>query len=125
MFENLNERYRTYKPTIQKFSSKIPGSAAVLAPYDLSMMLASGAPLLDALASAGSYFTKDPLIGKAVNIPLTMREMTSYGDVDEMLQRATARKEGIESMLQSIPSRFRNYVDENRGIDDETEEFVP
>ena len=125
MFDRFNEKYRSSKPIIQKFSSKIPGSAAVLAPYDLSMMLASGAPLVDALASAGSYFTKDPYLGKAVNIPLALREMTSYGDVDEMLQRATARREGIESMLQSIPSRFRNYIDENRGIDDETEEFVP
>ena len=125
MFEDFSERYRTSKPVIQKFASKVPGSAAVLAPYDLSMMLASGAPLVDALASAGSYFTKDPLIGKAVNIPLAIREMTSYGDVDEMLQRAAARREGIESMLQSIPSRFRSYIDENRGIDDETEEFVP
>jgi len=125
MFEDFSERYRTSKPVIQKFASKVPGSAAVLAPYDLSMMLASGAPLVDALASAGSYFTKDPFLGKAVNVPIAIREMTSYGDVDEMLQRATRRREGIESMLRSIPSRFRNYIDENRGIDDETEEFVP
>jgi hypothetical protein len=125
MFEDFSERYRTSKPIIQKFASKVPGSAAVLAPYDLSMMLASGAPLADALASAGSYFTKDPFLGRAVNVPLAVREMTNYGDVDEMLQRATRRREGIESMLRSIPSRFRNYIDENRGIDDETEEFVP
>ena len=125
MFEDFSERYRTSKPVIQKFASKVPGSAAVLAPYDLSMMLASGAPLVDALASAGSYFTKDPFLGRAVNVPIAIREMTSYGDVDEMLQRAAARREGIESMLQSIPLRFRNYIDENRGIDDETEEFVP
>jgi hypothetical protein len=125
VFDRFNEKYRSSKPIIQKFSSKIPGSAAVLAPYDLSMMLASGAPLVDALASAGSYFTNDPYLGKAVNIPLAIREMTSYDDVDEMLQRATARREGIESMLQSIPSRFRSYIDENRGVDDETEEFVP
>jgi len=125
IFDRFNEKYRSSKPVIQKFASKVPGSAAVLAPYDLSMMLASGAPLVDALASAGSYFTNDPYLGKAVNIPLALREMTSYGDVDEMLQRATARREGIESMLQSIPSKFRSYIDENRGIDDETEEFVP
>jgi hypothetical protein len=125
MFSRFNEKYRSSKPMIQKFASKVPGSAAVLAPYDLSMMLASGAPLVDALASAGSYFTKDPFLGKAVNVPIAIREMTSYGDVDEMLQRAAARREGIESMLQSIPSRFRSYIDENRGIDDETEEFVP
>ena len=125
MFEDFSERYRTSKPIIQKFSSKVPGSAAVLAPYDLGMMLASGAPLVDALASAGSYLTKDPYLGKAVNVPIAIREMTSYGDVDEMLQRATERREGIESMLQSIPSRFGSYINENRGIDDETEEFVP
>jgi hypothetical protein len=125
IFDRFNEKYRSSKPVIQKFASKVPGSAAVLAPYDLSMMLASGAPLVDALASAGSYFTNDPYLGKAVNIPLALREMTSYGDVDEMLQRATARREGIESMLQSIPSKFRSYIDENRDIDDETEEFVP
>ena len=125
MFEDFSERYKTSKPIIQKFSSKVPGSAAVLAPYDLSMMLASGAPLADALASAGSYFTKDPFLGRAVNVPLAIREMTSYGDVDEMLQRAAARRKGIESILQSIPSRFRSYIDKNRGIDDETEEFVP
>ena len=125
VFDRFNEKYRSSKPIIQKFSSKIPGSAAVLAPYDLSMMLASGAPLADALASAGSYFINDPYLGRAVNIPLALREATSYGDVDEMLQRATARREGIESMLQSIPSRFRSYIDENRGVDDETEEFVP
>ena len=125
MFEDFSKRYRTSKPVIQKFSSKVPGSAAVLAPYDAAMMLLSGAPAYDALASGASYLTKDPLIGKAVNIPLAIREMTSYGNVDEMLQRATARREGIQSMLQSIPSRFGNYINENRGIDDETEEFVP
>ena len=125
IFDRFNEKYRSSKPIIQKFSSKIPGSAAVLAPYDLSMMLASGAPLADALASAGSYFINDPYLGRAVNIPLALREATSYGDEKEMLQRATARREGIESMLQSIPSRFRSYIDKNRGVDDETEEFVP
>ena len=125
MFEDFSKRYRTSKPVIQKFSSKVPGSAAVLAPYDAAMMLLSGAPAYDALASGASYLTNDPLIGKAVNIPLAIREMTSYGNVDEMLQRATARREGIQSMLQSIPSRFGNYINENRGIDDETEEFVP
>ena len=76
-------------------------------------------------ASAGSYFTNDPYLGKAVNIPLALREMTSYGDVDEMLQRATARREGIESMLESIPSRFKETFNQAKGVKDETEEFVP
>ena len=125
MFEDFGERYRTSKPVIQKFSSKVPGSAAVLAPYDAAMMLLSGAPAYDALASGASYLTNDPLIGKAVNIPLALREMTNYGDAKEMFQRATERREGIESMLKGLPSRFTSYINENRGIDDETEEFVP
>ena len=125
MFKDFGERYRTSKPVIQKFSSKVPGSAAVLAPYDAAMMLLSGAPAYDALASGASYLTNDPLIGKAVNIPLALREMTNYGDAKEMFQRATERREGIESMLKGLPSRFTSYINENRGIDDETEEFVP
>ena len=125
MFDSFNQKYMSSKPVIQKFSSKVPGSAAVLAPYDAAMMLLSGAPAYDALASGASYLTNDPLIGKAVNIPLALREMTNYGDEKEMFQRATERREGIESMLEGLPSRFKSYINENRGIDDETEEFVP
>ena len=43
----------------------------------------------------------------------------------EMLQKATARREGIESMLESIPSRFKETINEAKGVKDETEEFVP
>ena len=125
MFDSFNQKYMSSKPIVQKFSSKVPGSAAVLAPYDAAMMLLSGAPAYDALASGASYLTNDPLIGKAVNIPLALREMTNYGDEKEMFQRATERREGIESMLEGLPSRFKSYINENRGIDDETEEFVP
>ena len=125
MFDSFNQKYMSSKPVIQKFSSKVPGSAAVLAPYDAAMMRLSGAPAYDALASGASYLTNDPLIGKAVNIPLALREMTNYGDEKEMFQRATERREGIESMLEGLPSRFKSYINENRGIDDETEEFVP
>jgi hypothetical protein len=125
MFDSFNQKYMSSKPVIQKFSSKVPGSAAVLAPYDAAMMLLSGAPAYDALASGASYLTNDPLIGRAVNIPLALREMTNYGDEKEMFQRATERREGIESMLEGLPSRFKSYINENRGIDDETEEFVP
>ena len=125
MFDSFNQKYMSSKPVIQKFSSKVPGSAAVLAPYDAAMMLLSGAPAYDALASGASYLTNDPLIGKAVNIPLALREMTNYGDEKEMFQRATERREGIESMLEGLPSKFKSYINENRGIDDETEEFIP
>ena len=78
-----------------------------------------------AAASAGSYLIKDPYLGKAVNIPLALREIASYNDVDEMLRRATERREGIESMLESIPSRFKETINEAKGVKDETEEFVP
>ena len=70
----------------------------------------SGAPVYDAAASAGSYLAKDPYFGKAVNIPLALREMTSYGDEKEMLQKATERREGLESMLSSIPSKFSDTI---------------
>ncbi len=125
MFDSFNQKYMSSKPIVQKFSSKVPGSAAVLAPYDAAMMLLSGAPAYDALASGASYLTNDPLIGRAVNIPLALREMTNYGDEKEMFQRATERREGIESVLENLPSKFKSYINENRGIDDETEEFVP
>jgi hypothetical protein len=125
MFDSFNQKYMSSKPIVQKFSSKVPGSAAVLAPYDAAMMLLSGAPAYDALASGASYLTNDPLIGRAVNIPLALREMTNYGDEKEMFQRATERREGIESVLENLPSKFKSYINQNRGIDDETEEFVP
>jgi len=125
MFSRFNEKYRSSKPIIQKFSSNIPGSAAVLAPYDVAMMLSAGAPVADALASGASYLAKDPYFGRAVNIPLALREMTSYGDEKEMLQKATERREGIESMLENIPTRFKEIMAQNKGVKDETEKFVP
>jgi hypothetical protein len=121
LFERFGERIKSgasdlkSKMDSSKFlTSKIPGGAAVMAPIDLSMMLLSGAPIADAAASAGSYFLKDPYLGKAVNIPLALREATNYGDADEMLRRATERREGIESAIQNIPERFKNFINQNR-----------
>jgi len=121
LFEGFGERIKSgasdlkSKMDSSKFlTSKIPGGAAVMAPIDLSMMLLSGAPIADAAASAGSYFLKDPYLGRAVNIPLALREATNYGDANEMLRRATERREGIESAIQNIPERFKNFINQNR-----------
>jgi hypothetical protein len=132
LFERFGERIKSgasdlkSKMDSSKFlTSKIPGGAAVLGPVDFALAMLGGAPVADAAASAGSYLIKDPYLGKAVNIPLALREIASYNDVDEMLRRATERREGIESMLESIPSRFKETINEAKGVKDETEEFVP
>jgi hypothetical protein len=132
LFEGFGERIKSgasdlkSKMDSSKFlTSKIPGGAAVLGPVDFALAMLGGAPVADAAASAGSYLIKDPYLGKAVNIPLALREIASYNDVDEMLRRATERREGIESMLESIPSRFKETINEAKGVKDETEEFVP
>tara|TARA_Y100000033_G_scaffold19043_1_gene17870 strand:+ start:151 stop:492 length:342 start_codon:yes stop_codon:yes gene_type:complete len=111
--------------TSKFLTSRIPGSAAVLSPVDFALAMLGGAPVADAAASAGSYLIRDPLLGKVVNVPLALREITSYNDAEEMLAKAAARQKGLESMLESIPSRFRETIEKSKGIKDETEEFVP
>jgi len=102
MFDNFNEKFRSSKPAIQKFSSKVPGSALALAPTEFALSLAAGVPLYDAAASAGSYLLKDPAIGKAVNVPLALRAMTDYEDADEMLKRASQREQKFKNVLEGI-----------------------
>ena len=103
---NIKSKMDLFRP----FTSRLPGGSIALAPTDFLMSMLSGAPVYDAAASAGSYLAKDPYFGKAVNIPLALREMTSYGDEKEMLQKATERREGLESMLSSIPSKFSDTI---------------
>ena len=79
---------------------------------------------MTAAASAGSYLLKDPVIGKAVNVPLALRSMTDYEDADEMLKRAQKRRQGIETFLEEVPSksqtisyaRRKSYISEYRGL---------
>ena len=110
MFDNFNEKFRSSKPAIQKFSSKVPGSALALAPTEFALSLAAGVPLYDAAASAGSYLLKDPAIGKAVNVPLALRAMTDYEDADKMLKRAQKRRQGIETFLEEVPSKAKQFL---------------
>jgi hypothetical protein len=132
LFEGFGERIKSgasdlkSKMDSSKFlTSKIPGGAAVLGPVDFALAMLGGAPVADAAASAGSYLIKDPYLGKAVNIPIALREIASYNDAEEMLAKAAARQEGLKSMLESIPSRFKETINQAKGVKDETEEFVP
>lgn len=131
MFDSFNQRiknagntYRSVRPSIDTLTKIIPGKAdnALAAAIDFPMMYMSGAPLTQAAASAGSMFINNPNIGKAVNIGL---EQAALSDEEQFLKNAAKRREGIESILQNIPTRLRENIEQNKGIEDETEIFVP
>ena len=125
-FDNFNEKFRSSKPVIQKFSSKVPGSALALAPTEFALSLAAGVPLYDAAASAGSYLLKDPVIGKAVNVPLALRAMTDYEDADEMIKRANKRRLGIETFLEEVPSKAKQFLTQGeRATYQNIEDYLP
>ena len=113
---NIKSKMDISRPVL----SKIPGSAVALAPTDFMLTMLGGAPVLDAAASAGSYILKDPLLGKAVNVPLALREISNYNNAEEMLKKATERREGIESALKSVPSKFQSFIERNKGPADES-----
>ena len=125
-FDNFNEKFRGSKPIIQKFSSKFPGSALALAPTEFALSLAAGVPVYDAAASAGSYLLKDPIIGKAVNVPLALRAMTDYEDADEMIKRANKRRLGIETFLEEVPSKAKQFLTQGeRATYQNIEDYLP
>lgn len=88
-------------------TSKIPGGAIALTPLDFTMSMLSGVPLTDAAASAGSYLLKDPALGRAVNIPLALRSISDYDSAEEMIQRATERREKGEEFLQGLLEKIK------------------
>ena len=67
--KNLFTSLKNKLDTSRMFTSRIPGGAIALTPLDFILSYGSGMPLLESAASAGSYLIKDPLVGKAVNIP--------------------------------------------------------
>ena len=67
-------------------------------------------------------FMNNPNIGKMANVAL---EQAALSEEEQFLKNAMERKQGIESMLQSIPTRFRETIEENKGVKDETETYVP
>ena len=131
LYDSFNERiknagnaYKSIRPGIDAFTTAFPGRAdnALAAAIDFPMMYMSGAPFSQAAASAGSMFMNNPNIGKAVNIGL---EHAALNDEEQFLKNASKRREGIESILQNIPTRFKESIEQNKGIEDETEIFVP
>ena len=99
------DKYSAAKPAIQQAAKYVPGSSLALAPADLFLNYAAGVPLYDSLASAGSYLLKDPVISRAVNVPLAIRSMTDYGNTQEMLDAAKQRREGIEQGITDFRQR--------------------
>ena len=131
MFDSFNQKiknagnaYRSIRPGIDAFTTMFPGKAdnALAAAIDFPMMYMSGAPISQAAASAGSMFMNNPNIGKMANVAL---EQAALSEEEQFLKNAMERKQGIESMLQSIPTRFRETIEENKGVKDETETYVP
>jgi len=111
--------YRSVRPTIDAFTTRFPGRVdnAIAAAIDFPMMYMSGAPVLEAAGSAASMFMNNPNLGKAVNIGL---EQSALSDEEKFLQRATQRREGIESAIKSVPSKFQSFIERNRGPADES-----
>jgi hypothetical protein len=101
----LFENYSAAKPVIQQAAKYVPGSSLALAPADLFLNYAAGVPLYDSLASAGSYLLKDPVVSRAVNVPLAIRSITDYGNTQEMLDAAKQRREGIEQGITDFRQR--------------------
>ena len=105
--KNLFTSLKNKLDTSRMYTGRLPGGAAVLMPADLILSYGSGMPLLESMASAGSYLLKDPVLGKAVNIPLALRSMSDYDSAEEMLQRATERREKGEEFLQGLLEKVK------------------
>ena len=117
--EKMGNIYRSVRPSIDSLTNVIPGKAdnALAAAIDLPMMYISGAPLTQAAGSAASMFMNNPNLGKAINVGL---ETSALSDEEEFLKRATQRREGIESALKSVPSKFQSFIERNKGPADES-----
>ena len=97
------------------FTSRIPGGAVALTPLDFTLSMASGLPLTESLASAGSYLIKDPYLGKAVNIPLAIA--ADIQDPEGMMERAGTRQEKFKNILEGITG-----IDQDKPLLDELRE---
>jgi hypothetical protein len=131
MFDSFNQKiknagnaYRSIRPGIDALTTAFPGKAdnAIAAAIDFPMMYMSGAPFSQAAASAGSMFMNNPNIGKMANVAL---EQAALSEEEQFLKNAMERKQGLESMLENIPTRFKETIEKNKGVKDEFEEFVP
>ena len=118
--KNAGNAYKSIRPGIDAFTTAFPGKAdnALAAAIDFPMMYMSGAPLTQAAASAGSMFMNNPNIGKMANVAL---EQAALSEEEQFLKNAMERKQGLESMLEKIPARFKETI----SVKDDKEEFVP
>ena len=98
--KNLFTSLKDKLDTSRMFTSRIPGGAIALTPLDFILSYGSGMPLLESAASAGSYLIKDPLVGKAVNIPLNI--LQDMQDPEATFKKAGERKEKIENFLDDL-----------------------
>ena len=96
-------------------SSKIPGGAIALTPLDFTMSMASGMPLAESLASAGSYLIKDPYLGRAVNVPLAIAQ--DMQDPEQALAKGIERGEKAEAFLQDLVSGLKEGAGDQPDID--------
>ena len=109
-FKGIQDDYIKSKPAIKAAAGKIPGSSIALAPADFALMMASGAPVAESLASAGSYFLKDPYIGRAVNIPLSVLEM-ARNPLESAAKSRERFQKGEEFLRQYTPKGIQTALD--------------
>ena len=106
---NKSFLFKSFMDKASPFAKKIPGSSIALAPIDFFLMTAGGAPMNEALLSAGSYFLKDPAIGKAVNIPLALlaqqREYKETGEFKPIFNMQ-AGEDKLRDLIGKVKEKF-------------------
>ena len=119
---NKSFLFKSFMDKASPFAKKIPGSSIALAPIDFFLMTAGGAPMNEALLSAGSYFLKDPAIGKAVNIPLALlaqqREYKKTGEFKPIFNMQ-AGEDKLRDLIDKVKDKFG---DDSIGTADDVQE---
>ena len=113
--KNLFTSLKNKLDTSRMFTSRIPGGAIALTPLDFILSYGSGMPLLESAASAGSYLIKDPLVGKAVNIPLAIAQ--DMQDPEAALQKGIERGQKAEDFLQGLVEGAKGGAGDQPDID--------
>ena len=99
-FKGTAQAIKSKMDNFRSLTSRIPGGAVALTPLDFTLSMASGLPLTESLASAGSYLVKDPYLGKAINIPLAIAQ--DIQDPDKTFERAQERQGKFKDFLEGI-----------------------
>jgi len=84
----------------------------------------AGLPVAEAAASAGSYLLKDPVLGKAVNVPLALRAMELQTREPElMLKNAQERMDKGEAFLQGLVEEGKDFLQKGAGEQPDIDPF--